>query len=72
LSQQVTNLQHPQALTALDQCWKQKVIRIIAKLDRLRCNVAFMANLKQFKAGPIPTPAGLWFIYWMDFLYSTV
>jgi DNA invertase Pin-like site-specific DNA recombinase len=44
----------PQLLAALDQCRKKKAILIIAKLDRLGRNVAFIANLMesrvQFKA----------------------
>ncbi|WP_342355229.1 recombinase family protein [Spirosoma utsteinense] len=44
----------PQLLAALDQCRKKKATLIIAKLDRLGRNVAFIANLMesrvQFKA----------------------
>lgn len=44
----------PQLLAALDQCRKKKATLIIAKLDRLGRNVAFIANLiesrVQFKA----------------------
>lgn len=44
----------PQLLVALDQCRKRKATLIIAKLDRLGRNVAFIANLMesrvQFKA----------------------
>lgn len=44
----------PELLAALDQCRKQKAMLIIAKLDRLGRNVAFIANLMesrvQFKA----------------------
>jgi DNA invertase Pin-like site-specific DNA recombinase len=44
----------PQLLVALDQCRKKKATLIIAKLDRLGRNVAFIANLMesrvQFKA----------------------
>lgn len=44
----------PQLLAALDQCRKKRATLIIAKLDRLGRNVAFIANLMesrvQFKA----------------------
>ncbi|MBD2703330.1 recombinase family protein [Spirosoma sp. BT702] len=44
----------PQLLAALEQCRKKKAMLIIAKLDRLGRNVAFIANLMesrvQFKA----------------------
>lgn len=44
----------PELLAALDQCRKKKATLIIAKLDRLGRNVAFIANLMesrvQFKA----------------------
>lgn len=46
--------QRPQLLAALAQCRKEKATLIIAKLDRLGRNVAFIANLMesgvQFKA----------------------
>jgi DNA invertase Pin-like site-specific DNA recombinase len=37
----------PQLLAALDQCKKKKAMLIIAKLDRLGRNVAFIANLME-------------------------
>lgn len=37
----------PQLAEALAQCRKQKATLIIAKLDRLVCNVAFIANLME-------------------------
>ncbi|MPR37179.1 recombinase family protein [Salmonirosea aquatica] len=39
----------PQLLAALAQCRKQKAMLIIAKLDRLGRNVAFIANLMESK-----------------------
>ena len=48
----------PQLLAALDQCRKKKATLIIAKLDRLGRNVAFISNLMeskvQFKAADNP------------------
>ncbi len=37
----------PQLLAALDECRKRRAILIIAKLDRLARNVAFIANLME-------------------------
>lgn len=39
--------QRPELLAALEQCKKQRAILIIAKLDRLGRNVAFISNLME-------------------------
>lgn len=39
----------PQLLAAIEQCKKDKALLIIAKLDRLSRNVAFIANLMESK-----------------------
>ena len=40
----------PQLLSALDECRKRRAILVIAKLDRLARNVAFIANLMESSA----------------------
>ncbi|GLU53274.1 recombinase family protein [Dyadobacter frigoris] len=39
----------PQLLAALTQCRKEKAVLIIAKIDRLGRNVAFISNLMESK-----------------------